>query len=181
MPRSSQQPTTGNRQRKNREGLRVLGVDPGFGRAGVAVVERERGKDILLYSACVVTSPQEPFVKRLGAVAAVVKQLIARFKPELVALERVYFSKNQRTAMQVAEVRGALLALAAARRLPVAEFGPGEVKIAVTGAGNSGKRELIAMLPRLIAIPAAKRLDDEYDAIAIALTALASHRAARAE
>ena len=162
-----------------RPSIRVLAIDPGFGRAGIAVLERKSGVDQLLHSECVVTDAGEPFQKRLGEVCEAVQELVTSSKPDLMALERLYFTNNQKTAMQVAEVRGALLALAAKENLPVVEYTPLEVKIAVTGFGRSGKREVAHMVPILISLPSKKgRLDDEYDAIAIGLTALASYRPA---
>ena len=178
MPRRNRQRTGDSRQRKPRKELRVLAVDPGFGRAGVAVIARVRGNDTLLYSTCIQTASAAPFPKRLHVVVETIAALLATYRPNLFALERLYFTSNQKTAMQVAEVRGALIALAAARAIPVVEYGPSEVKVAVTGWGKSGKQEVMRMLPRLITLPDAgkRRLDDEYDAIAIALTALASVR-----
>ena len=163
--------------RKSREGVRVLAIDPGFGRAGMAVLERTSGKDILLYSSCVVTNKTDDFSKRLHLVCTAARKLITDHRPTLFAIERLYFATNQKTAMQVAEVRGALLALAAAHDVIIVEYTPLQVKVAVTGFGRSGKREIMKMIPLLVKFPEEKkRLDDEYDAIAIGLTALASYR-----
>ena len=156
---------------------RVLAIDPGFGRAGVAVLERDGDRDILLYSSCIVTEKTEAFIDRLQRVVTEVEVLLEKFGPELMALERLYFATNQKTAMQVSEVRGALLSLAGKHHLSVVEYTPLQVKIAITGFGRSGKRELMRMIPLLIEMPkSTKRLDDEYDAIGIGITALAAHR-----
>ena len=162
-----------------RPNYRVLAIDPGYGRAGVAVLMRQKDSDTLLYSSCVITQSTTPFPERLATIMKEVSKLLATYKPQGMALERLYFTANQKTAMRVAEVRGALIALAGAKRLSVVEYTPLQVKVAVTGFGRSGKRELMSMIPRLVKLPdARKRLDDEYDAIAIGLTALASHRPA---
>ena len=153
----------------------VLGFDPGFGRLGAALIEKKNGKEVLLFSTCFTTPKDETFDKRFRRLSQAVAALIARRRPDAVAIEKVYLSKNKKTAMGVAEVRGMLRHLAGVHRLPLFEYGPGEVKIAVTGYGASDKKAVEAMVRRLVAFPAgAGRLDDEIDAVAIALTCLAS-------
>ena len=93
-----------------------------------------------------------------------------------MALEEVYFEKNAKTAMQIAEVRGMLTYLAAAQGLPVHQYTPLQVKVAITGYGKSDKRAIAAIMPRLLVLPNKKRLDDELDAIAVGITCLASVR-----
>lgn len=156
--------------------MRVLAFDPGYERMGVAVVEKQKGKEILLYADCVRTSAKNTFPKRLQVLGEEAEKLLDKWKPSAVALEEVYFEKNAKTAMQVAEVRGMLTYLAAARRLPLFQYTPMEVKVAVTGSGRGDKKAIALMVPRLIVLPQKKRLDDELDAIAIALTCLASER-----
>ena len=161
--------------------MRVLAYDPGFERLGAAVVEKVKGTDILLYSACLRSDAVLPFPERLASLGREVEKLLKKWKPEAVALEDLYFAKNVKTAMQVAEVRGMLIYLAAAKGLPVHHYTPLQVKIAVTGYGQSDKHAVAAMVPHLVALPAAKvgvkkRLDDEMDAIAVGLTCLASLR-----
>ena len=157
--------------------MKVLAIDPGYGRCGVAVVEKAGGKEILVYSDCIETSATDDFVERLGAIVAACVQLVERFEPGAVAIEKLYFSTNQKTAMRVAEVRGALIAMAAARDIPVFEYGPGEVKSATTGSGAADKRQVVKMLHALLKIEKKIRHDDEYDAIAIGITHLARARA----
>ncbi|MDB5225633.1 MAG: ruvC [Candidatus Adlerbacteria bacterium] len=156
--------------------MRVLAFDPGYERLGVAVVEKQGGKDVLLHSECVRTAASLPFHERLAELGAAAEALIKTWQPEAVALEEVFFEKNAKTAMQVAEVRGMLSYIAAARRLALYQYKPAEVKIAVTGHGASDKKAVALMVPRLVAMSQKKRLDDELDAIAIGLTCLASVR-----
>ena len=157
--------------------VRVLAVDPGYGRAGVALIARESGSDRLLYSDCIETPAHTPLPERLNTVASSITSLLKRYRPTLLALEQLYLTRNHKTAMRVAEVRGAILALGAAAGISVVEYTPLEVKVAITGFGRSAKREVANMIPRLIELPRKpKRLDDEYDAIAIGLTALACYR-----
>ncbi len=155
---------------------RVLAFDPGFERLGVAIVEKQSGKEILLYSDCIRTSKSLSFHERLYIVGATAVKLIEEYKPTAVALEEVYFSKNEKTAMKIAEVRGVLAYVARANHLPVYEYTPQEVKIAVTGYGKSDKTAVALMVPKLVQVSKQKRLDDELDAIAVGLTCLASVR-----
>src|SRR3989344_9268568 len=110
--------------------MRVLAIDPGYGRCGVAVVEKGNGGETLLYSDCIETSSSLAFPERLAVVAEECGRLVEKYTPDAVALEKLYFAKNQKTAMRVAEVRGALIGLAARHGIPVFEYTPGEVKSA---------------------------------------------------
>jgi len=155
---------------------RVLAFDPGFERLGVAVVERAGGKEVLVYSECVRTPKMLAFPERLRILGAAAEKLITEYAPTAVALEEVYFAKNEKTAMKVSEVRGMLAYIAAKNALTVHEYTPMQVKVAITGYGKSNKSAIAAMVPRLVTLPAKKRLDDELDAIAVGLTCLASVR-----
>lgn len=156
--------------------MRVFAIDPGFGRCGVAVVERSGGSETVLMSDCIETSPKLPFPERLDTIVRTCTNIIGTHDPDTVTLEKLYFSNNQKTAMQVAEVRGALLGMAGSLGLPVAEYTPGEIKSAVAGSGRADKQQMAKMVHLLVRLDARKRLDDEYDAIALALTHLARSR-----
>jgi crossover junction endodeoxyribonuclease RuvC len=153
-----------------------LAFDPGFERLGVAVIERTGNKETLIHSDCLRTSTKLSFPQRLRELGLAVEDLIVTHTPHAVALEDVYFAKNEKTAMKIAEVRGMLAYLAAKNNLTIHEYTPMQVKVAITGYGKSDKSAVAAMVPRLVALPAKKRLDDELDAIAIGLTCLASVR-----
>lgn len=156
--------------------MKVLGIDPGYGRCGVAVVEKVNHKEVLLYSDCIETSAKDDFAVRLMQVADECARLIREHAPEAVAMEKLFFSNNQKTAMQVAEVRGALINCASQFGLTVSEYSPGEIKSAVASSGSADKKQIAAMLRMLIKIDKPIRHDDEYDAIAIAVTHLARLR-----
>lgn len=156
--------------------MRVLAFDPGYERLGAAVAERQNGKDILLHSDCIRTPAALSFPERMRSLGEACETLIRTWGPDAVALEEVYFEKNAKTAMQIAEVRGMLTYIAAHKGLPVFGYTPSEVKIAITGYGKSDKASVSAMVARLVGLPGKKRLDDEVDAIAVALTCLASAR-----
>jgi len=157
--------------------MKVLAIDPGYGRCGMAVVEKTgRSREVLLYSDCVETSSSSEFPSRLAEVTNECARLIALYAPDCMVLEKLFFQKNQKTAMKVAEVRGALMQLAAQNGLPVAEYTPGEVKSAAAGSGSADKQAVAKMLHTLIKIEKFIKHDDEYDAIAIGVTHLARAR-----
>lgn len=160
--------------------MRVLAIDPGYGRCGVAIVQRDGIKDVLIYSDCIETSAETEFTERLNAVVRACERLVELHAPDCIAMEKLFFSKNQKTAMRVAEVRGALLSLAGSTAIPVFEYSPGEVKSAAAGSGSADKAQVAKMLHALVKIDKAIRHDDEYDAIAIGVTHLALARSALA-
>lgn len=156
--------------------MRVLGIDPGYGRCGVAVVEKS-GKEILLYSACIDTPVGTPFTERLLLLSRSINAIVQEFSPTEVAIEELFFSTNTKTALKVAEARGVLIHSALLHNLPVHEYNPGSIKIAITGYGKSDKKQIITMIPRLVSLnEKIIKHDDEYDAIAVALTHIASFR-----
>lgn len=157
--------------------MRLIALDPGYERLGLAVIEKNpREKEILLYSDCFKTNKTLPHNERLGLVAAELERVIAEYAPKALCLETLFFTVNQKTAMKVAEVRGVILATAAKYGLRVYEYGPGQIKVAVTGYGKSDKNQIIAMIPRLITVTKHIEHDDEYDAIAVGLTCFATER-----
>lgn len=164
--------------------MRILAIDPGYERLGIAVLEKQPPKaapfakgdsprrEVLLYSACVRTPKELRHAERLFKLATGVRKIIDEFEPEGCAIETLFLAVNQKTVMPVAEARGAVLVEAARAGLTVYEYTPLQIKIAVTGYGKSDKRQVTEMVKKLIALPAQKRLDDEYDAIAVGLTCL---------
>ncbi len=154
--------------------MKVLSIDPGYGRCGMAIVERgEGGKDVLIFSECVETSAKAEFTERLAAVADECGRLIEKFKPDHLAIEKLFFSGNQKTAMRVAEVRGALIQSATSHGVAVSEYTPAQIKSAAGGWGGADKKQVITMLRMLMKIDKAIKHDDEYDAIAVGMTHLA--------
>lgn len=155
----------------------LLSIDPGYDRLGVAILREEAGKSTLLFSDCIQTNKKDVHEKRLHGVGAGVAAIIEKWKPEAVAIEELFFSKNQTTALLVSQALGVVAYEAARANLPVFYYKPVEVKVAVTGYGQSDKSHVISMVPKLIKmapeIAGKKRLDDEFDAIAVGLTHLA--------
>ncbi len=149
--------------------MRILGIDPGYDRCGIAVIIREHGHDTLIESACITTNRSDDFYHRLAEVVQAVESFMDIHTPDLVAIETLYVTNNQKTAMRVAEVRGALLYVATRRELPVVELNPRTIKRAVLTDGGGDKGQMVRMVRRLVLMDERVRLDDEYDAIGIAL------------
>jgi crossover junction endodeoxyribonuclease RuvC len=157
--------------------MRLIAIDPGYERLGIAVIEKNpKKKEALLYSDCFKTDKKLPHNERLKLVGQEIEKIIKEFEPEVLCLENLFFTNNQRTAIAVAEARGVILYEAAKNNLKVYEYGPGQIKVAVTGYGKSDKEQMIAMIPRLIKIEKSIKHDDEYDAIAVGLTCFATER-----
>lgn len=154
---------------------RILGIDPGFDRLGLAVIEGSASRPQWVWSACVII-PKGTREARLSGVFRAVHEAIESYAPDAVAIETLFFSVNKKTAIAVAEARGAALAAAGNAGIFVDEYSPQQIKIAVTGTGRADKKAVAAMVSRLITLPArTRRIDDEFDAIATALCGLA-HR-----
>jgi crossover junction endodeoxyribonuclease RuvC len=154
--------------------MKVLGIDPGFDRLGLAVVEGNPSKPILVWSECV-EPPKGAMEERLAAVSIAVSLAIKKYSPDVLSVETLFFSTNRKTAINVAQARGVVLAAAGAHGLSVVEFSPQQVKLAVTGHGAADKTAIARMIPKLMALPPKRRRDDEFDAIAVALAALSTH------
>jgi crossover junction endodeoxyribonuclease RuvC len=157
--------------------MRILSIDPGYERLGIAVIEKmSRQKEVLIFSECFKTSPKLPHHERLTRIGNRILEVIKQYKPESLATEKLFFSNNQKTALTVSEARGVILYTASSSGLDVYEYTPIQIKIAVTGYGRSEKRQVMSMVQKLIIIDKKTNSDDEFDAIAIGLTHFASKR-----
>jgi len=155
--------------------MKIIALDPGYDRCGLAVITRtETGKETLLASTCITTNKNDLFEERLLVIAKEFRVWLLQHKPNVCVLENLFFATNQKTAMHVAEARGALIFVATELGIPIREFTPKQVKIAITGDGSATKKQMILMIPKLIHVPTKIQYDDEYDAIAVGLTASAT-------
>lgn len=154
----------------------VLGIDPGYERLGIAVVEKQNNKETVVHSECFHTPKELPFYDRLFLLGEKIRTIIEKHEPRALAVETLMFNTNQKTAIHVAEARGVVLYEAARKKIEVYEFTPLQIKIAVTGHGRSDKKQVAEMVKKLVKIEKLDAKDDEYDAIACALTCLASYR-----
>lgn len=147
----------------------ILGIDPGFDRLGCAILKKEKGGEKLLYSACLKTDKKLPHEKRIFSLAKELEKIISKYKPNIVAIESLFFAKNQKTAIKVAEARGMILHVAASNKIPVKEFTPLQIKMALTGYGKAEKRQVQNMVKAILKMHKMPKSDDEADAIACAI------------
>jgi crossover junction endodeoxyribonuclease RuvC len=148
----------------------ILGIDPGYGRVGIAVIKKTNKGEELVHSECFETDAKLSHSQRLFLIAEKITGTIKKYKPEQMAVETLLWSKNKKTALQVAEARGVIITEAARHKVFLREFNPNQIKLAVTGYGKSDKKQIICMVEKLVKLKPKKRHDDEYDAIATAIT-----------
>lgn len=150
---------------------RVLAIDPGFDRIGVAVIENNK----LLFSCCIETNRKLSHAKRLIEIGEGVREIIDKWRPKALAIEQLFFNQNITNALKVSEARGVIIYEATKAGLEIFEYSPQAVKIAVTGYGQADKTQVETMVRKLIKIDDfEKKLDDEIDAIALCITHLAT-------
>ena len=151
----------------------VLGVDPGVSRCGYGCVESARGQTRAIAVGVLTTPPSQPLPERLAALDTDIRELLTDLHPDVVAVERLFFQTNVRTAMSVGQASGLALAVAARSGIPVCQYTPNEVKQAVAGYGAAGKAQVQAMVARLLHLPEVPKPPDAADALALALCHLA--------
>jgi crossover junction endodeoxyribonuclease RuvC len=150
--------------------IRVLGIDPGLTRCGVGVVDVRPDRKAALVEVTVIRTPADmPLEQRLLAVGTGIDGLLDAHRPDVVAIERVFAQHNLRTVMGVAQVSGVALHAAARRGLRVALHTPSEVKAAITGYGSADKKQVQAMVARILGLAEAPKPADAADALAIAI------------
>ena len=149
--------------------MRILGVDPGYATTGFGLIEAERGAAVKLAYGAITTPAGAPFPRRLKILYDDMTALLRQAKPEAVAVEELFFSKNITTGIGVSHGRGVILLACEEYSVPVYEYTPMQVKQAVVGYGNATKRQVMDMTRRLLKLDAVPRPDDAADALAIAL------------
>ncbi len=155
--------------------MRVISVDPGYDRLGVAVMELEDGSEKLIYSTCIETDKKRTLNERLFFIGNTFEEILKTYSPTTLGIETLFSNKNLKTVMGVAQSRGVIIHLSQTYNCEIYEFGPQTIKIAVTGYGKSNKGAVIDMVKRLVPSSPVKALDDEYDAIAVGITCLAHY------
>lgn len=149
--------------------MRVLGVDPGLSRCGLAVVDGPRGRPVAVRAGVVRTPAGDPVAERLAALHREVAGLVASVAPDVVAVERVFFSANVRTAMGVGQAAGVVLLAAAQAGVRVVEYTPTQVKAVVTGDGAADKAQVAYMVAAALRLSEPPSPSDAADALALAL------------
>jgi len=150
--------------------VRVLGIDCGSEATGYGVVEPSRdGRLGCLAAGAIRLNPREPLSQRLVAVYKRLRALIAQYRPEMVAIEEVFYAANAKSALKLGQVRGVAMLAAASSGLAVAEYAPLAIKSAVVGYGRAEKQQVQEMVRRLLKLEAAPDSPDAADALAIAI------------
>lgn len=156
--------------------MKVLGIDPGFGRVGFGCVERLGSRLQCCAYGTIETLPG-PLPARLLAIHGRIEELIRDHSPDALATEKLIFAANRTTALDVSKALGVILLAGTEAGLPWHEYGPGEVKLSVTGHGAAEKKQVKFMTEKLLGLGSVKGHDDATDALAIALTHCLRHSA----
>ncbi|WP_312942435.1 crossover junction endodeoxyribonuclease RuvC [Oscillibacter sp.] len=149
--------------------MRILGIDPGVATIGFGLVEADRGSARMVTYGTVTTPASLPLSRRLYQISGDMEALISKLKPEVIAVEELFFNNNITTGIAVAHGRGVILLSAESCGVPLFEYTPSQVKMAVVGYGKAEKRQVMDMTRRLLNLKSVPRPDDAADALALAL------------
>lgn len=157
--------------------MRILGIDPGIGRVGWAILEKEPHQDLAVKGyGCIETEPNSDIPGRLFAIYDEVCRIMDEYSPDSLAIEDLFFAKNVKTAFSVGQARGVILLAASQKNLKVAVYTPPQVKSAVAGYGKADKKQVGLMVKATLKLDRVPTPDDTADALAIALTHVFSRK-----
>jgi len=154
----------------------VLGIDPGIAITGIAIIENNKGKQTLLQSEAITTFSSSPISERLSRLYDLLVLLIKSHKPNVAVLENLFFNTNAKTALIVGQARGVVQLAISQHKIPIAEYTPLQVKMALTGYGRADKNQIQQMVKTILKLPKILTPDDVADAAAIALTHCFSYK-----
>lgn len=149
---------------------RIISFDPGYDRLGWAVGSIELRQYLLESCGCIQTNPKDDILKRYQEIITDLEQVLSEFKPDVAALETLFFSTNKTTAMKVSEVRGIIISLLIQSKIPIAQYNPQQIKLTVSGDGHADKIAMHKMVLLQTKMDNQKVLDDTIDAIAVGMT-----------
>lgn len=149
--------------------MRILGIDPGIATIGFGLVEAERGQVKMITYGAITTPAGLPLSRRLYQISQDMEELIGTLKPDVISVEELFFNTNITTGIAVAHGRGVILCAAEKCGIPLFEYTPSQVKLAITGYGKAEKRQVMDMTRRLLHLKAVPRPDDAADALGLAL------------
>lgn len=147
----------------------ILGIDPGYAIVGYGVIEAKNSRYRPLEHGAITTKSTQDFNGRLEFIYNSMEAILQKWKPDAVAIEKLFFNNNQKTAIQVAEARGVILLAAQKAGVSISEYTPLQVKQAVTGYGQAKKPQVMEMTKRLLCLTQMPKLDDTCDALAMAI------------
>ena len=149
--------------------IRILGVDPGYAIVGFGVLDYEGMRFTPIEYGAILTEAHTPFPDRLKAIHTDMEFIFEKYAPECMAIEKLYFTSNQKTGIDVAQARGVTVLSAAERSIPIFEYTPLQVKSAVVGYGKAEKKQVMEMTRQLLNLAQIPKPDDAADALAIAI------------
>jgi len=149
--------------------FRILGIDPGFGRTGLGIIDIKNSKLTHVWHSCIETPSDVPFTERLQTIRNDLTEAIRRFNPDVASVEHLFFQSNVKTAINVGMARGVILLALADANLPTVELTPNEIKQTVAGHGAADKKQIQYMVKRFLCLKDAPKPDDAADALAIAI------------
>ncbi|MDP3741533.1 MAG: crossover junction endodeoxyribonuclease RuvC [bacterium] len=149
--------------------MKILGIDPGTATTGYGIIEANHGDLKMIEYGCIETSKKKSAADRLAEIHHDLNKLIKKYKPRIIAVESLFFFKNLKTAIAVAQARGVVLMCAAENHLKLVEFTPLQVKKTLTNYGKAEKKQVQFMVQKLLDLPSVPKPDDAADALAIAI------------
>lgn len=148
----------------------VLGIDPGIAITGVGIVEQKNSHQSLIFSTAIITTNKVSFAERITIIYSEIIKIIKTYSPNFAVLESLFFNTNAKTALLVGQARGVIQLALYQEKIPISEYTPLEVKIALTGYGRADKPQIQMMVKRILNLPNILKPDDVADAAAIAIT-----------
>jgi len=150
--------------------MRILGIDPGYGRTGYGVIDTVGNRHVSVEYGCIETKPNTPMPDRLLDIYTAVREIITRLKPDALSIEELFFAKNVTTGLDVAQARGVVLLAAREANLPIGEYKPMQVKQSIAGYGKADKKQMQEMVRMFLNLRTIPKPDDAADALAVAIT-----------
>ncbi len=160
--------------------MTILGIDPGLGRMGYAIIKHGNGKSVLSECGCITTQPKTPDADRLLEIKKDLEIILKKWQPEVLCIESLFFAKNSATAMSVGQARGVAIVMAAEQGLDIIEMTPLQVKMSITGYGKAEKSQVQKMLQTVLKLKKIPKPDDAADAAAIAWAGIGRIKLAKA-
>jgi len=150
----------------------IIGIDPGTAKVGFGIIRKNQNQFECLDYGIIQTEPSSSAEKRLKKIYLEILSLIKKWKPEILAIENIYFFKNLKTAMPVSQVKGVILLAAAQKKIPISEITPLQVKMTITGYGRADKKQVQKMIKNLLDLKEIPKPDDAADALGVAICSL---------
>ena len=148
----------------------ILGIDPGIGRCGWGIITVNNSQLTVNNSGCIETRPNSKVEERLLIISTKIESITKKYKPDVLAIEELFFGANSKTALTVGQARGVVLLAAAKNKIPVTVYTPLQVKMALTGYGRADKNQIGQMVKVILKLEKIPKIDDTSDALAVAIT-----------